>query len=185
VLFCRTALSSDPIRRAFDLSEQSSEHGKDLSQMQSASNYVPNNSGAFSNEEARNAEERSACANQSTMLHNTGDERAQFQHVHIGRVQGQTPTDHTQVVEDTNRLFDELLMLATDQDLEFDQQKWIQKGYFAFCEKTSFPSSESELLVRRARSSPSTCASNGVDMPPPVHRVRTRPSGACLRMGGK
>ena len=74
--------------------------------------------------------EGSASSNHSTDL-NPIEDSTQYQQVRIGCVQGQRPTAHEQLTQDTNRLFDELFMLVTDQDLGFDQNKWIQKGCFA------------------------------------------------------
>ena len=106
------------------------------------------------------------------------DESTEIQHVRIGRIQGHDSADHNRIAQDMNRCFDELFMLATDEDVVFDQIKWIQKGYFAYFESKSLPSCESERLVRKARNIPSVSTATESSLPPPVHRMRSRASGA-------
>jgi hypothetical protein len=125
----------------------------------------------------------SSCANASTELNGiVGSDK--IQHVRIRRVQGQNLTDLNKVAEDSNRLFDELFMFAADQDLGFDQDKWIQKGFFACCERTIVPSCESECLVRKTGNMLTASMSHGSSLPPPMRRLRTRPFGVSSVLDG-
>jgi hypothetical protein len=81
-----------------------------------------------------------------------------------------------------NRFFDELFMLATDHDLGFDKEKWIEKGYSVVLESTTMPVAceigETGLLVRKRRNMPHASMPGGYNVPPPMYRVRSRPSSA-------
>ena len=153
-LLLRYALCLHPIRETFPLlylAKTRKEQKQALMQTASnSSNRVPCNDGSFS---AAMVKEGSAFADNSVDLVldlNPIDEstRTRIQRVRIGRIQGQSPTDQGKAAEDTNRLFDELFMLAIDLDVGFDRNKWIQKGYLALCERKTVPSTEPELLVR-------------------------------------
>lgn len=120
----------------------------------------------------------SACADHSGDI-NPIDEGTRLQQIRTDGVQGQSSTDHDQVAEvDTNQLFDELFMLLTDDDLVLDQIKWVHKGYLALCDRKTEPSTEPEFLVRKAMPSASMPSGLHMPLPPPVHRVRSLPSGA-------
>jgi hypothetical protein len=108
-------------------------------------------------------------------LHAEIGERNEIQHIQIGLVKGRDFDRGHQIAEDTNRCFDELFMLAIDEDLGFDQAKWIQKGYFAFFESTPVPTCEPVQPVRKLSNMPAACMASGSGIPPPTYRVRSRP----------
>jgi hypothetical protein len=140
-------------------------------------------SDGFGNAFSAGNKKGSSCANASTELNDiVGSNK--IQHVRIRRVQGQNLTDLNQVAEDTNHLFDELFMIAADQDLGFDQNKWIQKGFFACCERTIVPSCESECLVRKTGNRLTASMSHGSSLPPPMRWLRARHFGASSVLDG-